>query len=312
MTLPASPPPKAPPVSAPAVRVIGAPPTPLRDIYHAFLRARWWQAIGGIVVFYLLLNAVFALAYVLVGGVANARPGSYVDAFHFSIQTMGTIGYGAMYPTTPISHALVTMESVTGLLVLALVTGLVFAKFSRSTARIAFSRHVVIAPMDGVPTLMVRIGNERNSQIMDAHVHVAMIRTERTREGMTFYRMIDLTLSRDRSPALSRSWTAMHPITADSPLSGQTPASLAAAEVELLVSVAGVDDTTVQPVHAQYTYPNEAIVWGKRHTDVLSELPDGTLALDVRKFHETVDCEATDAFPYGRPTTSGGKRDGLP
>ena len=294
MTQPVSPPP------VPPVRILGAPPTPLRDIYHAFLKARWWQAIGGIVVAYMLLNALFALAYRFVGGIANARSDSYADAFYFSVQTLGTIGYGSMYPTTPMANALVTVESVTGLLVLALVTGLVFAKFSRSTARIAFSHHVTIAPMDGVPTLMVRVGNERSSQIMDAHIRVTLVRTEHTLEGMTFYRMIDLVLLRERLPALSRSWTVMHAITADSPLHGQSPASLRAAEVELLVTVMGLDDTTVQPVHAQHTYLHEAIVWGKRHADVLDELPDGSLTLDVRKFHDLVDCDATEGFPYGR------------
>ena len=125
-----------------------------------------------------------------------------------------------------------------------------------------------------------------------------MVRTERTREGMTFYRMYDLTLTRERSPALSRSWTAMHPITASSPLHGKTPESLKTEEIELFVTVSGVDDTSLQPVHARHKYLDEAIVWGARHADVLSEGEDGVLVLDLRQFHELTPTVRTPEFPY--------------
>jgi inward rectifier potassium channel len=200
----------------------------------------------------------------------------------------------------------VVTESVTGLLVTALATGLVFSKFSQPTARIVFSRQAAIGPMDGVPTLMVRLGNERANQIVEAIIRVALVRTERTKEGMIFYRMLDLPLTRERSPALSRSWTALHPITPQSPLHGQSPASLAAAEVELFVTVVGVDDTSLQPVHARHRYPSEAIVWGARHADILSEDPDGTLVLDLRKFHHLASTEPTPDFDYRMDPPEGG------
>jgi inward rectifier potassium channel len=282
----------------PEVRVVGAPRTPLRDFYHAFLRIRWPWALGLIVLGYLLLNGAFAVAYLASGGVANARPGSLLDAFYFSVQTMGTIGYGAMYPSTPAANALVVLESVTSLLVTAIATGLVFAKFSQSSARIAFTREAAIAPMNGVPTLMVRIGNERGNQIVDVRVRFGIYRTERTAEGMVFYRLIDLALSRERTFALSRSWTALHPITPESPLFGQSPASLKEHEVELVVTVVGVDDTSLQPVHARKRYLDHEIVWGARHVDILSEGEDGTLVLDVRKFHDLAPTEPTADFPY--------------
>jgi inward rectifier potassium channel len=289
---------RAPATTEDEVRVVGAPRLPLRDVYHGFLRARWPFALGVIVAFYLTLNALFALAYLRVGGVHGARPGAFSDAFYFSVQTMGTIGYGAMYPETHPANVLVVMESVTGLVVTAVATGLVFAKFSLSTSRIVFAKHAVIGPMDGVPTLMFRLGNERSNRIIEATVRVAMVRTERTREGMTFYRMSDLPLTRERSPALSRSWTAMHSITTESPLHGKTPASLKAEEVELFVTVSGVDDTSLQPVHARHKYTDEAIVWGARHADVLSEEEGGILLLDLGKFHELTPTERTPDFPY--------------
>lgn len=280
------------------VRVIGAQRLPLRDVYHAFLRARWPVALSAIVLFWIGLNALFALAYTRIGGIGHGRAETFEEAFYFSVQTMGTIGYGGLAPETRAANMLVVFESVTGLVVTALVTGLVFSKFSLATSRIVFAEKAAIAPMDGVPTLMFRLGNERSNRIIEATIRVSMIRTERTKEGMLFYRMCDLALTRERSPALSRSWTAMHPITPGSPLHGKTPAALKAEEVELFVTVMGVDDTSLQPVHARYKYTDDAVVWGARHRDILSEEEGGVIVLDLRKFHELTPTEPIEGFPY--------------
>src|SRR5580658_5604983 len=270
------------------IKVIGAPRAALRDFYHLFLHARWSVALAGIVASYILLNAVFAAAYLATGGIANARPGSFFDAFCFSIQTMGTIGYGAMFPIGAPANLLMITESVTSLLVSAVATGLVFAKVSRSTARVAFSESVAVGPMDGAPTLMIRVGNERGNSILEATIRVSLIRTEVTREGVTFYRMYDLALTRERSPAMNRSWTVLHPITEKSPLFGASPESVARDEIEVLVSVSGIDDTSMQPVHARRRYYDREIVWGARHADVLTEDAAGRIILDMRRFHLTV------------------------
>ena len=291
---------QAPPPNDAPVLVLGARRTPFRDLYHQFLRLSWPAALVAIVVVFLALNAAYAGLYLAVGGIANARPGSFVDAFFFSVQTMGTIGYGAMYPATPAANVIVVSEAVVGLLIVALSTGLVFSKFSQSSARIVFSRQAVIAPWDGVPTLMLRLGNERGNQIMEALIRVVLVRTERTKEGVTFYRMLDLPLSRDRSPAMSRSWTVLHPITEGSLLHGCSPESLRDIEAELLVTVVGVDDTSLQPVHARHTYLDHEIVWGARHRDVLHEGADGRMVLDVTRFHDIVPTEPVPGFPYPR------------
>jgi inward rectifier potassium channel len=300
----------AEPTTEAGVTVIGAPRTTLRDFYHLFLRVRWSVALAVMVGWYLALNAVFAAAYVSVGGVANMRAQSFWDAFCFSVQTMGTIGYGSMYPTSVTANSIMVVESVTSLVVTAVATGLVFAKFSRSTARIAFSRAAVIGPMDGVPTLMLRVGNERGNAILEATVRVSMIRTERLKEGMVFYRMYDLKLARERSPAMARSWTVLHPIVEGSPLYGVTPEKAARDEVELLVAVVGTDDTSLQPVHARRRYADTDIVWGARHADVLSEDGNGNLILDVRKFHDIVPTLPVDGFPYPVAAAADVLRDG--
>jgi inward rectifier potassium channel len=212
---------------------------------------------------------------------------------------MGTIGYGDMYPMSRAANALVVSEAVAGLMVSALVTGLVFSKFSQLQPRVAFTNTITVGLMDGVPSMMFRLGNERGNQIVEAILHVAMIRTVRTKEGMTFYKMIDLPLIRERSPAFTRSWTAMHSITADSPLFGLTEAEMRREELEFVVSVVGTDDTSLQPVHARRQYTHQDVVWGARHADVLSERADGTLVLDLSKFHDIVQTRATPEFPYG-------------
>lgn len=282
-----------------AITVVGARRV-VGDWYHALLRMTWTALVAFIAAAFLAVNAVFALAYLRSGGVAHARPGSFADAFYFSVQTMGTIGYGAMYPESTLANTIVVAESVVSLIVTALATGLVFSKFARPIGRVAFSRHAVISPMEGVPTLMVRVGNERGNSIVEATAHITLSRTIRTAEGVTFYKLIDLKLTRERSPAVARSWSVLHRIEEGSPLFGATPESLEREEVELLVTLAGTDDTSYQPVHARHEYEHMDILWGARHADVLSETPDGNLVLDVRRFHDVVPTAPTAEFPYPR------------
>jgi inward rectifier potassium channel len=284
------------------IRIVGDRRTPLRDFYHTLLELPWWATITTISGAFLAANALFALAYVLVGGVEHAARGSFLDAFFFSVQTMGTIGYGAMFPASSAANAVVVVESIVSLLLTALSTGLVVAKVSRPTARVVFTRHAVISPFDGVPTLMFRLGNERGNQIVDAKIRVVLYRTERTSEGTTQYRVLDLQLLRAQALSLSRSWNVLHPIDDRSPLRGETPTSLAAKEIELQVLVIGLDDISMQTVHAGQRYFAKDILWGARLADVLSETPDGHLLLDLRRFHDVEPTAPTPDFPYPAPT----------
>jgi inward rectifier potassium channel len=168
------------------------------------------------------LNAVFAGLYVWTGGVSGVEPGSFLDAFFFSVQTMGTIGYGAMVPVSRVAHALVVAESVTGLGITALATGLVFARFSQARARVVFSSRAAISLEDGTPTLTIRVGNERRGRIVGAVFHATLMRSVRTSEGVAMYRSVDLGLVRARAPALARSWSVQHRIGPESPLYGAT------------------------------------------------------------------------------------------
>ena len=279
------------------VEVIGASPRIGRDLYHFFLRAPWWVDLAILSTVFVAANLLFAAGYHLTSGVFGAH--GFVDEFFYSVETMGTIGYGEMYPNTRAAHAIVTVEALAQIFLIAVTTGLVFAKFSIPRARVQFAKNPTIGPYDGVPTLQFRIGNERDSRLLEAVIRVVLMRTEVNKEGVTLYRMYDLKLERDRSPALSRSWTVLHKIDRTSLLHRATPESLERQEVEFVLTLQGTDELSVQQLHAQTRYEAKDIRWGARHADMLSERPDGKLRLDMRRFHEIVSTSPTDDFPYG-------------
>jgi inward rectifier potassium channel len=279
------------------VEVVGVRRRVGRDLYHFFLRAPWWVDLGLLSTVFFAANLLFAVGYHFTGGVFGAH--GFIDEFFYSVETMGTIGYGEMYPTTRAAHAIVTVEALAQIFLLAVTTGLVFAKFSIPRARVQFSKHPTLGPYDGVPTLQFRIGNERDSRLLEAVVRVVLFRTEKTKEGVTLYRMYDVKLERDRSPALSRSWTVLHKVDPTSLLYGATPESLEKDEIEFVLTLSGTDELSVQQLHAQKRYEAKEIRWGARHADMLSERPDGKLRIDMTQFHEVVATQPTDEFPYG-------------
>lgn len=280
-------------------RVVGGRPLGFNDAYHAMLRMPWWRALGVVVALFLLLNLAFAFVYLAIGGVANARPHSLVDAYFFSVETMATIGYGSMYPASVAANAMMVVEAVVGLLVTALATGLVFARFSRLRGRVVFSNEIALSPLDGVPTLQIRVGNERTNRIFDATFALLFTRTVRTAEGVSFYRTEDLKLVRERAHSLARSWTLLHQIQPGSPLHGQTPESLRESEAEIIVALSGVDETSLQPIHARHQWESPAVIWGARLADILSE-EGSVVTLDLTRFHELSPTEPSADFPYPR------------
>jgi len=258
------------------------------DLYHFMLRISWCSFLFGGVALYLAANAGFALLYLLQrGAIANARPGSFADAFFFSVQTIATIGYGQLVPATLYANLIVTIETATGLMFLALATGLVFARFSRPTARLLFSRVAVIGPHNGKPTLSLRLANQRRNQILQAEVAVSLLRDERTTEGVLIRRFYELKLVRYRSPVMAMTFTVMHEIDRDSPLYGATAASLEAVNTELIVTATGIDETIAQRVHARTSYLPDEILWDHQFVDVIGWTEDGSRVIDYRRFHDT-------------------------
>jgi inward rectifier potassium channel len=276
--------------SAEGVRRVGARSITRRDVYHLLLTMPWRWFFGVQAVAYLIFNAVFALFYLAVpGSVANARPGSFTDAFFFSVQTMATIGYGVMAPATLYGNVMVTIEALLGFASFAVAAGLIFGRFSQPTARVLFSRVAVVTSFNGVPTLMFRCANERRNQIFEARVHVDFARQEVSAEGMELRRSYELDLARDRNPQFSLSWTVMHPIDVASPLYGIDPDLLAGQEASIVVTLTGIDETLSQTVFARTAYRADEILWGRKFVDILSETEEGETLVDYRRFHETAE-----------------------
>jgi len=271
------------------------------DAYHHLLVLSWPALLLEIAGAFAFGNALFALGYLIDGGIANARPGSFSDVFFFSVETMATIGYGQMAPVSLVSHVLMSIEALTGLVGLALVTGIIFAKFSRPTARVRFSRFAVISKRDGVPSLMFRMANVRSNQIVEAQVHVVVARQEVTVEGEEVRRFYDLTLSRHRNAIFGYSWTAIHPIDLDSPIFGATPESLIASRTSVIVSMTGIDETFSQTVYARHSYAAADIVWGARLADITTHTASGEFALDMSKFDQI---EAAALPPWEKQTAA--------
>lgn len=261
----------------------------LGDLYHFLLVSSWPRLVALLAGAYLVANSLFAVAYLLEGhSLEHASAGSFSDAFFFSVQTMATIGYGHILPRTLFANILVTVESLVGLLGLAVVTGLVFTKFSRPTARVLFSRVAVVTPRDGVSSLMFRMANQRGNQIVEARIHVVLALTETTAEGEVIRRLLDLDMARSQNALFALSWTAIHPITAGSPFYRATRESLAAEEAEVIVSLTGLDESFGQTVHARHSYAADEIVWGARFVDILSRAPDGRRQVNYTHFHDVV------------------------
>jgi inward rectifier potassium channel len=282
----------------PRIQAVGRRWTPHEDLYHQVLNRSWSQLFLLIAVAFLAANAFFALFYWAVpGSVANARPGSFEDAFFFSVQTMATIGYGGMAPASRYAHVVVTVEALTGVLSIALITGITFSKFARPTARVLFSDKVVLTPRDGVPHLMFRMANWRHNQVVEAQLGVTLLVTERTREGETLRRQIDIPLVRERTPVFALSWTAMHLIDERSPFHGADALDrLRAVGAELFLSFTGLDEVMGQ-IQARHAYRLDDIVPNARFADVLTVLPDGTRRIDYRRFHDVVPIAPAEPSP---------------
>jgi inward rectifier potassium channel len=269
-----------------AVR-IGVSRTPLSDLYYELIRRRWPFLIGALSFAYLAINTLFAGLYMLdpvgLGGSAGTGFG---PAFSFSVQTFATIGYGAIAPQTTYANVLVTLEALAGIIFTAIATGLVFAKFSRPSARVVFSTPMVVTTRQGQRCLQFRVANARGNELVEASMHVTVLLTENSPEGHTMRRLQDLPLERATSSLFALSWLAMHVIDEKSPLWGHDAASLAADEALIIVTLTGIDGTFAQSVHARHLYEFHDIRWNHRFVDVISPHSPGRVQLDMTHFHD--------------------------
>ncbi len=266
---------------------LGLPRLHFADLYHSLLTLSWPRFFVLIWLSYTLTNSLFALAY-LAGGdcIVNARPGSFKDAFYFSVQTMATIGYGSMYPRTDYANIIVCIQALFGLWGVAMITGLAFARFSKPTARVIFSRVAVVTRFNGVLTLMYRTANQRSNQILEAQQRVTLIRDEITSDGYYMRRFYDLQLMRSQSPIFALTWTVMHVVDENSPLYKLTPKDLKEQQAEIVVTLTRLDETVSQTIHARHSFVASEVLWDMRFVDIISRTPEGKRVVDYTRFHE--------------------------
>ena len=257
-----------------------------RDAYHYLLTMPLWRFFTVMAGAYVAINALFALAYLLVGGVAGVRLGDYLACFFFSVETISTVGYGEMWPQSLSARLVMTVESFVGLFNLAIATGLLFARFSRPTARVMFSKRAVVTSFNGTPTLMFRAANRRRNRIVEAEVTVTLLREVTSAEGDVFRRFETLETVRARSPVFALTWQIMHRIDESSPLFGETAESLAARGAEIVVVLRGLDETFAQTIHARTSYAPDEIVWGAKLVDLFGRDEEGRLVIDYTHFHD--------------------------
>jgi inward rectifier potassium channel len=258
------------------------------DISHRCMTASWPAFIGGAALVFVVFNAIFA-AFYWIGNqpISNVPGGAYLDYLYFSIETLSTAGYGDMHPQTHYGHFIATVELFTGIFSMSLMTGLIFARFSRPNARLLFADHPVISSHEGKPTLMVRIANERHNVIGNATARLWFIKTIVSMEGESLRRFYELPLLRNEHPALALSWTLYHVLDEESPLYRLNADDLAAFKVSLVVVVSGYDVVAAQTIHARRPYDHTDIRFGHRYADILDASEDGRIRINYGKFHET-------------------------
>jgi inward rectifier potassium channel len=238
---------------------------------------------------YLVANVLFASLYWLAGagaitGADGAPLARFEDCLFFSVQTLATIGYGRLVPATRAANVLVGIEALVGLLGFAILSGLLFARFTRPTARISFSRNALVAPYGTGWALMFRLANLRNHNLTEVRAVVSLARwvEEGGRRQRRFHQ---LALERDAILFMPLHWVIVHPIDDASPMRGMTPASFGAADPEVVCLISAADETFAQTVHAKTSYDKTDIVWGARFRDMY--LPDTAhVAIDLTRLHD--------------------------
>ena len=257
------------------------------DFYFQAMTASWPLFVGGLAVAFVALNAAFALVYMIGDApIANAGTRNFADLFFFSVETTSTVGYGDMHPQTMFGHFVATLENFVGLVLLAVMTGLVFSRFSRPRARLIFARNPVVYTHNNLPTLAFRIANARNSFMSEATAKLWMLGPVVTKEGRRFVGFEPMKLTKSENPIFALTWTLFHPVDEESPLFGLAPEEIEASELNFVLSLSGYDESSAQTLRARSTYAAQDLRFDHEFVDVFSHDADGTRRVDYSRVHQ--------------------------
>jgi len=275
------------------------------DAYHFLRTASWTRIVVLFVGLFLGTNLLFALVLWL-GGASITNATGFADDYWFSVQTLATIGYGVLAPNDTLSNVVVTIESLLGIGLTALATGVVFTRFATTQARVIFSQVAVIHELEGKPTLIFRLANARATAVVEATLRVYLTRDEQLGSGERTRRIHDLQLRRSTSPIFALSWTVYHVLDETSPLHGVSPTNLPAGAPNIVITFQGIDDHLAETIHTRYTYHASDLVFGRRFVDIIRTDPEtGVRYLDITQLHDTEplppEREASPAGPAPGP-----------
>ncbi len=270
----------------------GLNPLSSMSLYHWLLTISWPKFLAFITGSYVAINTVFAFAFLLLGTDAlQSSTGSFAGqpfyrAFFFSVDTFATIGYGNIIPVGVVANTLVTIEALLNIVGVALATGVIFARFSRPSTRIIYSRNAIVAPYRDKMALEFRIANARSSQLIDVQIQAILTKIEQV-GGSAVRKFYELTLERNRVVFFPLSWTVVHPIDAASPMWGLTHTDLVNGDAELLVLLIGTDETVSQTVHSRSSYQADEIVWGAKFANMFMRTEaEGIIGMNLSRIHD--------------------------
>lgn len=254
----------------------------LDNLYYWLISIPAWQFFGLIFLVFGIMNALFATVYLLIGdgalsGMPETLPEQWRHAFFFSSQTLTTVGYGHISPTGLGTNVIASIESFMGLLLFALISGLLYGRFSRPAAKIRFSDQMLIAPYKEGTGLMVRLVNPRASELIEVEASISLAINQIDPDtGVTARSFFSIELEISKIAFFPLSWTLVHAIDEKSPLWGLSEAELLEANAEVMILIKGTDEATVQNVHARRSYISNEIVWNARFSPIMERSPNLT------------------------------------
>jgi inward rectifier potassium channel len=259
------------------------------DFYHEILKISHKRFLGTFVTIFLSLNVFFgSIYYFIPGTIIGTHPPSFVDCFSFSVQTMGTVGYGTFYPDSLLAHALVTLEVMIGLLGIGTFAALAFARISLPSSKLIVSNKILINEDDGEKKLMFRVAHLRQNFLVDVDISLQMLSTKKTGTGQIEMVMEPLELEHDFFHVLTGAWIIKHHLNEQSPIFDHSSNELRAKHASLIATITGTDGTTSEAVNYVYSYSPDDIIWNQRFKSIIQEdVVSKDYLLDLTRINET-------------------------